>query len=256
MSNIIELKNVSFSYEKNKKIIDNVNIDIKSGEITTIIGKNGCGKTTLLHLIANNKKNFSGDILIKGNKIKSYSRKDLAKLISVVYQKNTIPQELTVEEVVAYGRLAHQKNIFSKKTLEDKEKIKNALLVTDLFDMKEERVENLSGGQMQRVFIAMAVAQDTDILLLDEPTSYLDIKYQKEVMQLVKKLNEEHKKTVVMVLHDINQALKYSHNIIAMQKGKILRYDKKEKIYDKELLSNMYEMDIKILGDNKTILTW
>ena len=234
MSNIIELKNVSFSYEKNKKIIDNVNIDIKSGEITTIIGKNGCGKTTLLHLIASNKKNFSGDILIKGNKIKSYSRKDLAKLISVVYQKNTIPQELTVEEVVAYGRLAHQKNIFSKKTLEDKEKIKNALLVTDLFDMKEERVENLSGGQMQRVFI----------------------KYQKEVMQLVKKLNEEHKKTVVMVLHDINQALKYSHNIIAMQKGKILRYDKKEKFYDKELLSNMYEMDIKILDDNKTILTW
>ena len=102
----------------------------------------------------------------------------------------------------------------------------------------------------------MAVAQDTDILLLDEPTSYLDIKYQKEVMQLVKKLNEEHKKTVVMVLHDINQALKYSHNIVAMQKGKILRYDKKEKFYDKELLSNMYEMDIKILDDNKTILTW
>lgn len=256
MNNIIEIKNLSFSYKKNKEIIKNISTKIEKNKITSIIGKNGCGKSTLLELIASNKNNFCGEILIDKKNIKNFSKKELAQKIAVVFQKNIAPSQLSVYDTVSYGRLAHQKNIFSKKTKLDLEKINQALLATDLLELKDELVENLSGGQIQRVFIALALAQDTEILLLDEPTSYLDIKYQREIMNLVKKLNEEYQKTVVMVLHDINQALKYSDNIIAIENGKIIKNDKSINCYDEKFLSKLYGLEIKISEKEKTIFTW
>ncbi|MBU0279273.1 ABC transporter ATP-binding protein [Gemella sp. zg-1178] len=256
MNNIIEIKNLSFSYKKNKSILKNISTEIEKNKITSIIGRNACGKSTLLEIIAASKNNFTGQILIDKKNIKDFSKKELAKKISLVFQKNIAPSQLSVYETVSYGRLTHKKNIFSQNTKIDLEKINRALMATDLIDLKDELVENLSGGQIQRVFIAMALAQDTEILLLDEPTSYLDIKYQKEIMKLIKKLNKEYEKTIVMVLHDINQALKYSDNIIAIADGKVVKNDKASNFYDENFLSELYGLEINISEKEKAVISW
>lgn len=254
MSNIIEIKNLSFNYTPNKTIFSNLNLNIKKGEITTLLGKNGCGKSTLIKLLSKNITNYAGNIFLENKELKSYSLKELAKKLSIVYQNNITPQEITVFDMVSFARLPYQNIFFYKQTKEDIEKINFALKETDLIDYKNTIVSELSGGQLQRVYIAMCLAQDTEIIILDEPTTFLDIKYQKSIMKLVKRLNQELHLTIIMVLHDINQAITYSDNIVALLDGEIIKNDKAHTLLDEELLNKIYDTAIKI--ESNKVISW
>ena len=246
---MIKAENLNFSYEKGKEYIKGLNVKIEEGKITTILGPNGSGKSTLLSLFCGLNKGTSGKILIEDMDIKKLKYKNIAKLISVVHQQNTVPDDITVEEVVAYGRIPH-KGYFQGSNKEDEEIVNWAIEKTGLSALRNKAVMSMSGGERQRVFIAMALAQKSKILFLDEPTTYLDIYHQVEILELVKKLNEEEKLTVVMVLHDINQALKYSHNIIVMKNGKIIKSGKAEEVINIKLLNDVYNIGGFITEDN------
>ena len=254
MSNIIEIKNLSFNYTPNKTIFSNLNLNIKKGEITTLLGKNGCGKSTLIKLLSKNITNYAGNIFLENKELKSYSLKELATKLSIVYQNNITPQEITVFDMVSFARLPYQNIFFYKKTKEDIEKINFALQETDLIAYKNTKVSELSGGQLQRVYISMCLAQDTEIIILDEPTTFLDIKYQKSIMKLVKRLNQELHLTIIMVLHDINQAITYSDNIVALLDGEIIKNDKAHTLLNEELLNKIYGTEIKI--ENNKVISW
>ncbi|MFR3522392.1 MAG: ABC transporter ATP-binding protein, partial [Clostridia bacterium] len=201
-------ENISFSYVRDKAFIENLNINIPKGKITTILGPNGSGKSTLLSILSTYNKPSKGDVFIGDKNLKTLKTKEIAKLIATVHQHNESPEDLDVKTLISYGRVPHHKHGSNKKD-EDEKIINWAISSTNLDDIKDKKVMSLSGGQRQRAFIAMALAQKTDILLLDEPTTYLDIFHQIEVLDLVKKLNEKYKMTIVMVLQDINQAIKY-----------------------------------------------
>ena len=254
MENIIEIKNLSFKYNTTKAIFSDLNLTIKKGEITTLLGKNGCGKSTLIKLLSKNITNYTGNIFLENKELKSYSLKELATKLSIVYQNNITPQEITVFDMVSFARLPYQNIFFYKQTKEDIEKINFALKETDLIEYKNTKVSELSGGQLQRVYIAMCLAQDTEIIILDEPTTFLDIKYQKSIMKLVKRLNQELHLTIIMVLHDINQAITYSDNIVALLDGKIIKNDKAHTLLDEELLNKIYDTAIKI--ENNKVISW
>lgn len=254
MENIIEIKNLSFKYNTTKAIFSDLNLTIKKGEITTLLGKNGCGKSTLIKLLSKNITNYTGNIFLENKELKSYSLKELATKLSIVYQNNITPQEITVFDMVSFARLPYQNIFFYKQTKEDIEKINFALKETDLIDYKNTIVSELSGGQLQRIYIAMCLAQDTEIIILDEPTTFLDIKYQKSIMKLVKRLNQELHLTIIMVLHDINQAITYSDNIVALLDGEIIKNDKAHTLLDEELLNKIYDTAIKI--ENNKVISW
>ena len=254
MENIIEIKNLSFKYNTTKAIFSDLNLTIKKGEITTLLGKNGCGKSTLIKLLSKNITNYTGNIFLENKELKSYSLRELATKLSIVYQNNITPQEITVFDMVSFARLPYQNIFFYKQTKEDIEKINFALKETDLIEYKNTKVSELSGGQLQRVYIAMCLAQDTEIIILDEPTTFLDIKYQKSIMQLVRDLNKSLGITIIMVLHDINQALAYSDNIIALLDGKVIKNDKAVNFFDEDLLNKLYDADIKI--EDGKVISW
>ena len=234
--------NIRFSYDENKEFIKGLNINIEKGKVTTILGPNGSGKSTLLSLLCGINKIKDGEILIHNKNINKMKYKDIAKIVSTVHQQNSVPNDITVESLISYGRLPHKK-FFEKDNKEDKEIIDWAIKCTGLEEYREKNVMSLSGGERQRVFISMALAQKPEVLFLDEPTTYLDIYHQIEILELVKKINEELGITVVMVLHDINQADKYSHNIAIMKNGKLIRSGDSKSIINRDLLKDVYNVD-------------
>jgi iron complex transport system ATP-binding protein len=244
----MEIKEVSFSYQDKVKRLRQVEGEIKKGEITTIIGPNGSGKSTLLGVLTNNHQPQEGQVILDGKAINKYKPKELAKKLGVVHQQNTAPADMTVEKLVYYGRLPY-KNTFSTHSDKDEEMVKWALESTGLYKKRNEPIDTLSGGQQQRVWIAMALAQDTPFLFLDEPTAALDIYYQYEILELVKQLCEEHGLTIVMVLHDINQAIQYSHNIIAMKQGKVIEKGDPQKIVTSQMMKEVYGVNIAVKHD-------
>ena len=235
-------ENISFSYVRDKAFIENLNINIPKGKITTILGQNGSGKSTLLSILSTYNKPSKGDVFIGDKNLKTLKTKEIAKLIATVHQHNESPEDLDVKTLISYGRVPHHKHGSNKKD-EDEKIINWAISYTNLDDIKDKKVMSLSGGQRQRAFIAMALAQKTDILLLDEPTTYLDIFHQIEVLDLVKKLNEEYKMTIVMVLHDINQAIKYSDNIVIMKNGKIIEEGTPKSVINEKSIKTVYNVE-------------
>ena len=235
-------ENISFSYVRDKAFIENLNINIPKGQITTILGPNGSGKSTLLSILSTYNKPSKGDVFIGDKNLKTLKTKEIAKLIATVHQHNESPEDLDVKTLISYGRVPHHKHGSNKKD-EDEKIINWAISSTNLDDIKDKKVMSLSGGQRQRAFIAMALAQKTDILLLDEPTTYLDIFHQIEVLDLVKKLNEEYKMTIVMVLHDINQAIKYSDNIVIMKNGKIIEEGTPKSVINEKSIKTVYNVE-------------
>jgi iron complex transport system ATP-binding protein len=245
----MEIKDVTFSYQDKVKRLQNVKAEIRKGEITTIIGPNGSGKSTLLSVLTKNNQPQKGQVILDGKTINKYKPKELAKKLGVVHQKNTAPADMTVEKLVHYGRLPY-KNTFSPKEDKDEKIVKWALESTGLYERRNEAIDTLSGGQQQRVWIAMALAQDTPYLFLDEPTSNLDIYYQYEILELVKRLCDKHGLTIVMVLHDINQAIQYSHNLIAMKQGKVIKKGNPKKIVTDQLIKEVYGVNIVVKNDD------
>lgn len=238
---MIKVKNLCFSYDKDKSFIKKLNVEIEKGKITTILGPNGSGKSTLLSIFAGLNKPTSGEIIINNKSIKKIKLKDLAKEIATVHQQNTIPSDITVKELVSYGRIPHKK-YFQGNDENDDQIIDWAIKRTGLEDLEDKVVMSLSGGERQRAFIAMALAQKSKILFLDEPTTYLDIYHQVEILELVKELNEEEDLTVIMVLHDINQAIKYSDNVIVMKCGELIASGKVNEVIDMNLLNKVYKI--------------
>ena len=245
VSDIFTVKNLSFAYGKHQ-VLQGLDVSLREGKITTLIGANGCGKSTLFNLMTKNLKPDQGEIQLRGQDIAHIRLKDFAKEVAIVHQYNTAPPDLTVEKLVGYGRTPYHTLGLSGDPQQDEEKIRWALEITHTVKHKDKPVAELSGGQKQRVWIAMALAQDTKVLFLDEPTTYLDVRYQLQILKLIQKLNREYSITIVMVLHDINQSLYYSDEIVAMKGGKIIAQGVPECILTGELVKEVYDVDLTI----------
>ncbi|MHA6258534.1 ABC transporter ATP-binding protein [Sporosarcina sp. CAU 1771] len=247
----MEINNITFSYDKKVNTLHAINSAIDVGKITTIIGPNGCGKSTLLGVMSNNYQPQSGQVYLIGKELSAFKPKELAKKLAVVHQQNNAPPDVTVEKLVSYGRIPY-KNMFASTTDEDEEAIAWALDCTNLSDMRNVPIDELSGGQMQRVWIAMALAQKTPYLFLDEPTTFLDIYYQYELLELIKTLNKTHGISIVMVLHDINQAIRYSDQVIAMKNGEIIVKGIPEDVLTAQSIKEIYGVNVVMKTDKET----
>lgn len=235
---MIKLSNITAGYNK-VEIIKNINITFKESSITSIVGKNGCGKTTLLKTAANLLKPFSGEITIKGEDISRIPNKELAKKVSFLPQIRTVPN-ITVHNLVMHGRYPYLS--FSRTPQKkDKEIVEKAIENLGLNDCINKNIQELSGGQRQKVYIAMVLAQDTDIIFLDEPTTYLDINHQLEILEMVKRLKKMGK-TIVMVLHDLSNALSYSDRICLMDKGKVAIHDTSQAVFDSKEMDRIFKV--------------
>ena len=241
---MIKVKKLEYSID-NEKILENISVTIKEKKFVGIIGANGCGKSTLLKNIYRFLKYKNGEIIIDSIELSDYKSKALAKKMAVLAQKQNMNFDFTVEEIIEMGRYAHHDSLF---TSEKKEIIKEALQSVGLEEMKDRSFLTLSGGEMQRVLIARALAQNSDILILDEPTNHLDIKYQIQVMQLVKKT----KKTILAVIHDMNIASSYCDYIYGMKKGKIEIEGKPENVFTKENIKKVFDVECEVAKHPKT----
>lgn len=248
--NCITTKNLNISYG-NIDIVKDLNLNIPKGKITTIIGANGCGKSTMLKTIGRIINPKSGNIFVNGKDIHNQNPKDLAKEMAVLPQSPQAPSGLTVEELISYGRFPHQSG-FGKSKKEDKNIVKWALEVTGILEFKDRDIDDLSGGQRQRAWIAMALAQETDILLLDEPTTYLDLAHQLEILKLLEELNKNEGRTIVMVIHELNNAARFADHMIGVKKGKIVCEGSADEVMTKENLREIFNIDAEIVEDPRT----
>lgn len=244
---VFKVNNLGFAYG-DKVIFNDLSLDITKGKVTTIMGANGCGKSTLFNLMTKNLPIGKGEITLKERTLQHIPLKEYAQQVAIVHQYNTVAEDITVEELVRYGRLPYDKFMKSNEEREiDDQKVERALKITGLFSMKNNMANALSGGQRQRVWIAMAIAQDAEILFLDEPTTYLDVRYQLQILKLVKIINQVCNTTVVMVLHDINQALTYSDEIIALAPGgRVITQGAPEDVIDTDVLEEMYGVKLRV----------
>jgi iron complex transport system ATP-binding protein len=246
----LQVKNIRVGYE-NQTIVQDLSMDIPDGKITTIIGSNGCGKSTLLKAMTRIIGHQDGHIVLDGKNIHSMNTKELAKQLAILTQNPESANGLLVEELVSYGRFPYQKG-FGNLSKKDKEIIDWALQVTRTNEFRYKTVDALSGGQRQRVWIAMALAQDTDIIFLDEPTTYLDMAHQLEVLELLQMLNKEEGKTIIMVLHDLNQAARFSDFLLAMSKGKLIKAGSADEVITPPILREVFQIDALIDHDPRT----
>lgn len=243
---MIEVKNITKVYG-NKKVVDNVSLNIQEGKITSFIGPNGAGKSTLLSIMSRLLKRDSGEVLVDGKDILKWDNKELAKKIAILRQSNNINIRLTIRELVSFGRFPHSQGNLKE---EDYKYIDEAINYMQLKEFENKYLDELSGGQRQRAYIAMVIAQNSDYIFLDEPLNNLDMKHSVEIMKILRKLCDELKKTVVIVIHDINFASCYSDYIVALKDGKLIKNGITEETIQKEELENIYEIDFHIENIN------
>jgi iron complex transport system ATP-binding protein len=232
-----------------KKIIaESLNVTIPDGHFTAIIGPNGCGKSTLLRTLSRLMTPTHGHVYLDGEEIQHYASKEVARRIGLLAQNATTPGDISVQELVARGRYPHQP-LFSRWRQEDEDAVQNAMLATGIVNLANQSVDTLSGGQRQRVWIAMVLAQDTSIMLLDEPTTWLDISHQIDLLELLSELNRERGFTLAAVLHDLNQACRYATHLIAMRDGKIVAEGAPREIVTPEFIEAVYGLRCMIIED-------
>lgn len=246
-------KDLNLGYN-DKIVLKNVNVEIEKGKITALIGANGCGKSTFLKAISRILNPKTGEVILKGKNIFKTPTKEVAKQLAMLPQNASAPDDLTVYDLVKQGRYPYH-NLISSWKKEDENIVNDSLMKMGLLEIKEQKLSNLSGGQLQRVWIALALAQNTEVILLDEPTNHLDIKYQLEILYLLKELNEKEKRTIIIVLHDINHALRFAHNIIAFKDGHIFKSGDKNFVVDEKLIEEVFGVKSNIilspLGDTR-----
>lgn len=242
---VYTVSGLSFAYGDNR-IFDGLDVAFAEGKVTTIIGANGSGKSTLFNLMTKNLAPGAGTIFLRGGNVADLRLRDFAQLVAIVHQANTAPPDLPVKRLVGYGRTPHHGFGRAATTDEDDRMIEWALETTGLAKRADQPVSSLSGGQRQRAWIAMSLAQGTKVLLLDEPTTYLDVRYQLDILRLVRRLNEEFGMTVIMVLHDINQSLAYSDEIVALAGGRVVAQGRPEDIVSSELVREVYGVDLEV----------
>lgn len=241
---------LELAYDSNV-IIQHMNVSIPSGKITALIGPNGCGKSTLLRGLARLLQPRKGAAYIDGKAIHQMPTRELAKQLGILPQSPIAPEGLTVMELVAQGRYPHQ-SWFQQWSEQDEQAVEKALEITGMSEFRTRPVDALSGGQRQRAWIAMTLAQETPVILLDEPTTYLDLAHQVEVLQLLEQLNKEQGRTVVMVVHDLNHATRHAQHVIAMKAGKIVAAGVPNEVVTSELLQEVFGIDADIVPDPRT----
>ncbi|MBU3574112.1 ABC transporter ATP-binding protein (plasmid) [Priestia aryabhattai] len=244
---ILATENLDLSYD-DIQIVKNLNLQIPTSKITAIIGSNGCGKSTTLRALARILAPKNGTVYLDGKAISKQSTKEIAKKMAILPQQPEAPSGITVFELITYGRFPHQKG-FGKLSDQDRKIIEWALNITEMTSFKNRPIDALSGGQRQRAWIAMALAQQTDLILLDEPTTYLDLAHQLEILKLLENLNKQEGRTIVMVLHDLNLAARFADYIVAMRDGVIVREGKPETVITSEVLKEVFQIDAEIVKD-------
>ncbi len=243
----IEGKQLAIGYQDDL-ILKDLDVRIPKGKITAIIGPNGCGKSTLLKGLARIIPVRAGEVLLQGKNIKDYTSAQAAQIMAMLPQGPKAPAGLRVDELVSYGRYPWQKGLGILSS-EDHAIIRKAMEQTGVMPLACRSVDQLSGGQRQRAWIAMSLAQDTPIILLDEPTTYLDLAHQLDILQLLRKLNEEDHKTIVLVIHDLNMAARFADYMIAMKKGKILYQGTPETVMTQTALKEVFNLDALLQTD-------
>lgn len=240
-------RQLTLAYERST-IISDLNLAIPDGKITVLVGPNGCGKSTLLKGLGRLLKPKSGVVYLESTSIFKLPTKTVAKQMGLLPQGPTAPEGLTVKELVAQGRYPHQ-SWLQQWSEEDERQVSAALEITTLTSLADRPVDSLSGGQRQRAWIAMTLAQDTQILLLDEPTTFLDLAHQIEVLDLLYDLNQHEGRTIVMVLHELNQASRYGDRIIAMKAGQIHAQGSPKEVMTETLVKEVFGLDCRIVDD-------
>ncbi len=242
---MIKVEHLYINYDRIEALKD-INLSIKEQSITTIIGPNGCGKSTLLKAISKNLTYKKGMITMDGINIKKITSKQFSKSLALLPQNPQVPDDFTVKELLSFGRYPYIK--FARRMSPNDHKVVNwALKKTDMKGFKCRRLKSLSGGERQRAWIAMALAQEPNILLLDEPTTYLDIAHQFEVLELIKEINKKMKMTIIMVLHDINHAARYSDDVIVMKKGKVVKHGPVLETINQDMMEDVFELTGKFI---------
>lgn len=240
----LALENVRLQYGS-RMIAKELSVAFHKPEIVSIIGPNGSGKSTLLKALARLLIPSAGTAYLNGKDMKTLPTAQTAQVLAVLPQATQAPDDITVRDLVLCGRLPYQ-TIFSSWQVKDRAAVERALSATGLEELQHRRLSALSGGERQRAWLAMALAQEPKILLLDEPTTYLDIHYQLELMQLVRRLYETLKLTVVMVLHDLNHAARFSHRLVAVKKGEIVADGPVDMVFVRPVLENLYDVKVAI----------
>ena len=238
---------LTLAYGK-KTIAESLNVTIPDGHFTAIIGPNGCGKSTLLRTLSRLMTPTQGHVFLDGEHIQHYASKEVARRIGLLAQNATTPGDITVQELVARGRYPHQP-LFTRWREEDERAVAKAMQATGVTNLASQSVDTLSGGQRQRVWIAMVLAQETAIMLLDEPTTWLDISHQIDLLELLSELNRQQGYTLAAVLHDLNQACRYATHLIALKEGKIVAEGAPGKIVSAELIEQVYGLKSMIIED-------
>ena len=239
MSAIIKAQNICVSIN-DKEIVHNLSLEIPEGKVTAIIGPNGCGKSTTLKALSRILP-YKGSVTFKGNEMCALSQREFAKSLAILTQSPQAPSDLTVNDLVEMGRFPHR-GFLGRGGKDDKEHVEWALAQTGVTAMRNRLLNTLSGGERQRAWIAMALAQRPEVLLLDEPTTYLDICHQLEIMQLIGRLNQELGLTVVMVVHDLNHAIMYADHVVVVKAGKLVTSGAPREIITADLLAEVFKV--------------
>ena len=239
MSAIIKAQNICVSIN-DKEIVHDLSLEIPEGKVTAIIGPNGCGKSTTLKALSRILP-YKGSVTFKGNEMSALSQREFAKSLAILTQSPQAPSDLTVNDLVEMGRFPHR-GFLGRGGKDDKEHVEWALAQTGVTAMRNRLLNTLSGGERQRAWIAMALAQRPEVLLLDEPTTYLDICHQLEIMQLIGRLNQELGLTVVMVVHDLNHAIMYADHVVVVKAGKLVTSGAPREIITADLLAEVFKV--------------
>ena len=237
------VKEITKRYD-GKTVVDGVSFEIPKGKVLSLIGPNGAGKSTVMGMLSRLITRDSGRVDFEGTEITRWKSRELSKRLAILTQANNVQMKLTVRELVAFGRFPYSGG---RLTQEDNEVIDRAIAYMELGDFEEQFIDELSGGQRQRAYIAMVIAQDTEYILLDEPTNNLDIYHATNLMRIVRRLCDELGKTVILVLHEINYAAFYSDYICAFVDGKIAKFGTVQEVITKENLSDIYKVDFEIM---------
>jgi len=249
-TNRLTVRGAELAYDK-RVVVPDLSLDIPDGSFTVIVGPNACGKSTLLRALSRMLKPRSGEVLLDGEAIASRPSKQVAKELGLLPQSPIAPDGISVIDLVARGRYPHQK-LLRQWSGDDERAVTSALAATKVEDLSERIVDELSGGQRQRVWLAMALAQETPILLLDEPTTFLDIAHQVEVLDLCEDLNRDHGRTLVAVLHDLNHACRYATHLIAMREGRIVAEGDPAEVVTAELVEQVFGLPCRVIDDPET----
>ncbi|PJE97590.1 cobalamin/Fe(3+)-siderophore ABC transporter ATP-binding protein [Streptomyces carminius] len=243
-------RGLTLAYE-DRTVVEDLDLDIPDGRVTVIVGPNACGKSTTLRALGRLLKPRRGTVLLDGRELADVPTRRIARSLGLLPQAPVAPEAITVADLVARGRQPHQR-WWQQWSESDELAVTEAMARTKVTELSARPVDELSGGQRQRVWIAMALAQDTDLLLLDEPTTYLDIAHQVEVLDLVRRLNRERGRTVVMVLHDLNQAARYADHLVAMREGRITAQGPPREVVTAELVREVFGLDSVVVPDPVT----